>query len=357
MENQAGKQVANENEDAIADVKPRQRSVWLNIGILCSTMATIVLIAAFYVGYNRLLKINQDLANTANSLNSKVTADQTNIADLQKAVSNANQNLQTAMTSQQQAISELRTAATGKKESFGVSEAQYLTNLANDNLQLGDNLPLVIALLQTADQKVRDLADANVLPIRKALATDIAALQAVPPVDLAGVYARLTALNTEVDKLPLPNKRPAATSLTGDATDGQSLSWWRRGLHQSWEALQKIVIVRYNKPDDRPFIPPEQQDFLYLNLHANFAQAMSAVVQRQPDIYRASLQQAAEWIQRYFLTDSPVTQAALAALTQLQTVTLRPALPTLSASLQAFHDYFAASEATGKDTGTPANQS
>jgi uroporphyrin-3 C-methyltransferase len=195
------------------------------------------------------------------------------------------------------------------------------------------------------------------LPIRKALAADITALQAVPVIDLAGTYAEVLALNAQVDKLPLPSKRPAADTAATGNTDAQKISWWRAGLHQSWEMLSKIVVVRYNKPGERPFIPPEQQDFLYQNLHATFEQALSAIVHRQPEIYRASLQQGAAWIQQYFLTDSSVTQAELSSITKLQAVTLRPELPNISASLQAFHDYFADTDRAGKSTEAPVTQS
>jgi uncharacterized protein HemX/uroporphyrinogen-III synthase len=353
MENQADQNVSNDERHV--ESSPRRDTSWVNIGIFFSAFAIVVLIATCYIGYNRLLKANQELAGITNNLNSKIVQDQADIAGLQKTVADTAQSIQAAVTSQQQTIGEIRSAQQGKKESWSVSEAQYLTNLANDNLQIGDNVALVISLLQTSDQKMRDLSDANVLPIRKALAADIAALQAVPAVDLAGVYAQISALNAQVDKLPLPNKRPAVTDAATQSTGDKPLSWWRNGLHQSWETLQKIVIVRYSKPGERPFIPPEQQDYLYQNLHATFEQALSAVVHKQPEICKASLQQAAAWIQQYFLVDSPVTQAELTALTQLQTVTLRPELPNISASLQAFHDYFAQTNAVGKSTDTPAN--
>jgi uroporphyrin-3 C-methyltransferase len=357
MANQADDNLPPENSDSVTiPVKPRC-SLWANIGILCSAFAFIVLITAYYIGYNRLIQNNQDLAALTTGLNSKIAQDQADIAGLQKTVADNTQQMQSALTSQQQVIGELKSTQQGKQESWSVSEAQYLTNLANDNLQVGDNIALVISLLQTADQKMRDLANANVLPVRKALAADIAALQAVPAVDLAGVYADVLALNSQVDKLPLPNKRPASDQASTDNADTQKISWWRNGLHQSWDALRKIVVVRYNKPGERPFIPPDQQDFLYQNLHATFEQALSAVVHRQPEIYRASLQQGAAWIQQYFLTDSPVTQAELSSITKLQAVTLRPELPNISASLQAFHDYFGQSDAAVKSTEAPATQS
>jgi uroporphyrin-3 C-methyltransferase len=352
MENNADRPEPGTQDERVVTGRPGRGKT----GIFMLIGALIVLILVFDLSYKRFMTTHEQLTTTASQLSADVSAQKAAIADLQKTLASVSQTVQDSLSREQQAISEMQSTAAGKAESFTVSEAAYLVNLANDNLQVGDNLPLVIRLLQTADQKLKDSNDANVLPIRKALAADLAALQAVPAVDIGGIYAELSALNGEVDKLPLPNNRPAAADATA-ATNDQTLPWWRRGLQQSLVALQKIVIVRYTQPGARPFIPPEQQGFLYQNLHANFSVALTALVQRQPDVYRESLKQATGWIQRYFLTDSPVTSSMMTALTRLETVSLRPALPTVAASLQAFRDYYSQTPATDKTSAPPAAQS
>jgi uroporphyrin-3 C-methyltransferase len=319
----------------------KQRLPWLSIGILCSAFAFVVLIAAFYAGYTRLISVNTTLASVVTGMSQSVTQNQQDVAALQKTVTDIQQNAQQwhdELTNQQKILSDLRGTQKDDKEKWGVAEAQYLVQLANDNLLVGDNVPLVITLLQTADQKLRDLSDPRLLSLRKALTTDITSLQSVSQADLTGIYLRLSALNNLVDKLPLPNRRPAA-ELEKNASNTASQSWWRRGLSQSWEALRQIVIVRYNASGVQPFVTPEQQDFLYQNMHAALMQAMFAVMHKQPEIYHANLQQALTWTKQYFLQDSPVTQAMQKDLTALQAINIHPALPPISTSLQAFRDY------------------
>lgn len=344
------------NENGSPQAAPHRGSFWISVGILCAAFAVIVLIVGFYMGYDQLIKSNRDIAVLTESLNNKLSMTQQDVASLQKNLVETQQHVDATLANQQRELGELNHSQQGNMARWRMAEAQYLVDLANANLQVGDNIPLVIALLQTADQKIRDLSDQMVLPLRKALATDIAALQAVPVVDLSGIYVKLSALNAEVDKLPLPNRRPSV-EISQASIANESLPWWRRGLHYSAEVLSKIVVVRYNKSGELPFIPPEQQGFLYQNLHATFEQALSAVVQRQPDIYRASLAQASQWIKQYFLVDAPLTQSTLTVLTELQSITLRPSLPTLSASLQAFHDYRTQGDTTEKSAATPAAQS
>jgi uroporphyrin-3 C-methyltransferase len=353
MENQTDKK-AHPDADKVVTKKSRQSS-WANIGILITAFGTIVLVIAFYCGYYALVNSHNHIVQLTLELNNKIIKNQQAVSALQKSRADLEQlseQLQISLTNQKTRIEELSGTQQNKK-GMNLSEAQYLVGLANDNLQIGDNIPLVITLLQAADQKLRDLSDPNLTPLRKALAADTAALKSVTPVDVTGIYLQLSALNEQVDKLPLPNNRPSENQAT-EPLDNKKLTWWRRGLQESLGALRQIVVIRYNKPGVRPFIPPDQQAFLYQNIHATLEQALSAVVHRQPEIYRASLATAAAWIKEYFLADSAITQSLLSSLTQLQTVVLHPPLPTISASLQAFRDYNAKSEQTEKSTVTSA---
>jgi uroporphyrin-III C-methyltransferase len=332
-----------ENKNAVAVTK---RSPMRSLGIFILTLAMVVLIVVFYLGFSRLLGLNTNLAKMAASLSTQVTQNQNDLVSMQRSLNDSQQTLTEQLAKQQQTISQFTDTQQEGKDQLTVTGAEYLVKLANDNLLVGDNIPLVITLLQNADQEIRDISDSKITPLRKALADDIAALQAVSLIDITGTYLKLSALNAEVDKLPLPNKRPAAEQ-NQTPMDSQK-SWWRRGLQQSLNALHKIVIVRYNTPGVRPFILPEQQEFLYQNIHALYEQAMSAVVHRQPEIYRTSLQQVDTWIKQFFLPDSPVTQAQEKGLTDLQALTINPTLPTVSASLQAFHDYLAQNDHTAQ---------
>jgi uroporphyrin-3 C-methyltransferase len=333
------KQIDPVSENATV-VTEKKRYGKAGLGIIIILCAVIVFLGIYAFGMYRLIGVNKQLAVATAQMNTQLMQNQKDIQALQKAQTDAEQSgqrLQDDFTQQQTALAEIKNIQQTKNDDWTVAEARYLVNLANDNLQIGDNIPLVINLLQTADQELQGSTNPKLLPLRKALAADLATVKAIPTVDFTGVYLRLSALNDQVDKLPLPTKRP--DGILSTSADISQAVWWKRGLQNTWAALQKIVVVRYNQPGVRPFILPDQQEFLYQNIHAMFEQAMSAVVHRQPEIYRASLLQAQQWIQKYFLADAPETQAQLKALTELQSINIRPALPNVTASLQAFREY------------------
>jgi uroporphyrin-III C-methyltransferase len=312
---------------------------WKNIGIGLCSFAIILLIVVFYVGMCRIISINKKLAAVTAELNSTQTQNTSDIAALQKTVTDNQQNIgqwHDDFVAEQATIEDLKKSFLSKSDEWSVAEAQYLVKNANANLELGDNISLVIRLLQSASQELQKSDQPQIVTIRKALAQDILNLQAVPELKTTDTFLTLTALNSQVDKMPLT--LPRSPTASNDDAAVKKEKWWQRGWQASLKSLQKIVVVRYSEPGVRPFILPDQQEFLFQNIHAMLYQAMTALIHKQPEIYRTSLDQAIVWIQKYFQADSSITQAELDDLKKLQNINLRPTLPTLT-SLQAFHDY------------------
>ena len=329
-----------QTDDQPEQAKPkckRARWCWISIFILI-----IALVGLGYALYTNTFNIKKWLVSEP---------DQAPMIQLQKDVDTLEKQvlqLTEDLKSQQQIINALRQTQTGySRDDWRIVESEYLVKLANDKLQFENNVPQAITLLQMADQQLRDMNNDKVLVLRKALADDIASLQALPQLDVAGIYMRLSALNEQISKLPLPNKPTDTADLQTENMD--NLPWWKRGLQQTWVALQKIVVVRYSKDGSLPLVMPEQQDFLYQNLHAAIEKAMWALLHQQPDIYRASLEQAATWINQYFQSDSPATTSVLASLAELEKMDVRPVAPKISGAMQAFSDFFVS-------VGTPAEK-
>lgn len=83
--------------------------------------------------------------------------------------------------------------------------------------------------MESADQRIATLNDPSLVPLRKAMASDITKLKTIPIIDRDGLVLRLTALQQQVDQLPLANAilpeakavekpRSPRTSVTGKTT-------------------------------------------------------------------------------------------------------------------------------------------
>jgi uroporphyrin-III C-methyltransferase len=323
----------NATDKKTVDNEPRKRCPFQKAGAI--GLMLIVLLCLVVAGY---FYCQKNFAHRK-GVQSNFLQVQKNISTIEHQVQQLAENAQ----SQSQIINSLQQAqASHHRYEWLVLQAEFLVKLANDKLRFDNNVEQAIQLLQTADQEISASNDARLQPVRQALIADLAQLQAVPKVDVPGLYMRLLALSNQITKLPLPNK-PTAETQVQTQTD-ESLPWWKRGLHQTFQALRQVVTVRYNQNGKAPLILPEQQDFLYQNIQAAIEKAMWGLLHQQPDIYRSSLQQASEWIKQYFVMDSSVTQSVVAGIDELQAIDIKPATPQISASLQAFRQYFTSSE-------------
>jgi len=337
--------MSNERKDEVATTqlvgtKKTLRFSWINIGILCSAFSIVVLIVVgSYSGWY-LITANTQLAKLAVESQSQLQQLEADFSVVQKNVSSTQQIVQQFADDTKnlkQTVNDISQIKQGNQEKWLLAEAHYYVKLANDNLQFSRNIPLAITLLKMADQEVSHITNPELIEVRKVIATDIANLQSAPQVDVAGLYMKLTALNSQLDQLPLLAQQKNLQEEKPVAAAEQKQMWWQRGLYASWQALQSIVVVRYNPNGLMPLMVPEQKTFLYQNLHAMLAQAIWALLHQQPAIYQSSLQQVIAWIKQYFILDAPMAHAVLSDLTQLEKIDVYPPTPTITNTLQAFN--------------------
>ncbi|OAI48978.1 hypothetical protein AYO45_03825 [Gammaproteobacteria bacterium SCGC AG-212-F23] len=317
----------------------RRKMPWANIGIIFSGLAAVVLIMVFFTGYHQLLQTNQKMSE-------KIEVLEQSTEKLHVAQMTSEQTMQTYLNEQKQIIAQVQQ----HQDIWKMANAQYLVRLADAELTYENNPALALTLLKTVDDILTPLTDPKLLVLRKALAVDLAQLKTAMTVDVTGIYARIAALNNDLDKLPLPTQQVADQSQ--DTIDTSKLSWWQRGLVQIKKALKQIVTVRYHENGIPPLVLPNEQVFFYENLHAMLEKSMWALLHRNTEIYRDSLQQTANWIKQYCLPDSPITQSALTTLSDLEKIDINPAMPKIAATLQAFHNYFVQDE----NPSTPSSQ-
>jgi len=321
---------------------PKSRFFWRNAGILFAGVASAILIAMIILVSYSLLAVDNRFAIALAQLTHRFDDADNKIVEAQKSAMNAEQSMQQtneALKTQAEVIADIQKASQTNKDDFLIAEAFYLVKMANDGLQYENNIPLAIKLLQSADQDIAKLSGSNVYPVRQALAADLVALQSAPQVDVAGVYVRLSALNEQIDKLPLTTQLLNNHPEVSTEMNNEKLPWWRRGLNSMQLALERIVVVRKNLPNTPPFIAPDQQVFLYQNLHMELEKAQWGLLHYQSDVYRLSLLQAMNWIKQYAVADSSVTKQLLHNLEELQQIDVHPGVPNLTGSLQALQNY------------------
>lgn len=229
----------------------------------------------------------------------------------------------------------LRDAAQGGRRDLLESEIEYLLRLAADELYLAQDVDTAIYALQAADDRLRELGDPRLMPVRQLIADHLQALGAVNLPDISGMALRTGSLMREVSSLPLRQAQHARALEEDDVAEQAAGAWWERAKSGIQRLFDKLVVVQRAEPP-APLLTPAEHFFLYRNVELQLAAARAALLAGDIAAWRQSLELAREWLTRYFDTNNPAVQSAVADITGLLGITLEPSLPEITAALERF---------------------
>ncbi|SFH61026.1 uroporphyrinogen-III C-methyltransferase [Modicisalibacter xianhensis] len=217
------------------------------------------------------------------------------------------------------------------------SEVEYLLRLANQRLQLERDVNGAISLLRTADERLAEADNPALTPVRRAIQSELGELKSVPDIDRTGLYLQLMAQQQQLAKLPLQQDIEQIAAEAGDTSTVEGA--WQQQLSRLWQEIKELVVVRRHDQALEALMTPEQESYLRQNVRLQLEQAQLALLQANPELYRASLEKAITLIEGYYDTDSDGVQQVLDTLRSLMDKTIRPELPDISESLQALRDF------------------
>ena len=205
-----------------------------------------------------------------------------------------------------------------------LAEVEYLLRIAIQRVQAGRDLDTGLALLKSADTTLASSDDAAFFPIRKALASEIAALRSVPSVDRTGIYLELAAAAEQVDNLRMSPSEIAGAPVPEASDDA---------IEGAMKTLASFVTIRRRENAVEPLLAPAEAAYVRQNLRLMLEQSQLALLEGDSETWKASLERAQIWANRYFMADDAPTQGLIATLGPLASTEIAPELPAIGESL------------------------
>jgi len=223
------------------------------------------------------------------------------------------------------------------REELALIEVEQAIVLAGQQLQLAGNLPVAVLALQTADAQLARLDRPAHLALRKALAKDLARLNALPFVDMPGISLRLEQVLVGVDKLPLVSHgRPEKTAENEKAVE--SATWWQRTGGAIWQEMKGLIRIQRFDREDVALLAPGQGYLLRENLKLRLLNARLALFARDQWTFRNELKVAQDMLNRHFEANDKAVQTAQTTLRQMTASEINVELPTLNDSQAALRN-------------------
>ena len=280
---------------------------------------------------------------------------QQQFADIQKSqikLAGQNREFEAALSARMQAVQEQQTELTEYiqvlrnknqhlRKDWLLMEAEYLIQLANYRLLFERDVNTAIVALESADARLRETGDPGILSVRKGVAEAVQALKQVPQADLAGISLTLSALNKDIDKMPLATPDPKSKQHEQAQIEQESkdVASWSALPAAIWRDLKSLIVIRDHGAPVQPLLSPEERFFLIENLRLQIEQARLAMLSGQAKVYQERLTTATGWIEEHFDKEAALTKSTLDTLAQIQAEPIAPAIPDISFTYQALHNY------------------
>jgi uncharacterized protein HemX len=235
---------------------------------------------------------------------------------------------------QQQALETLYKELAQGRDQWALAEIEQVLLTAAQQLQLAGNVKAAIIALEGADTRLQRLDKPQFTALRRAIATDLASLRAVPSLDEVGASVRIEALVKRIANWPL------SSAQASEAAPAARAQKQRAGLGQElWGELTRIVQIRRVDRNEAVLLPPDQAYFLRENLRLRLLSARLALQAQDQDAFRADLHAVTDTLTRYFNTRDDGVVAALKEIKRLAQLQIASKLPGIDASLAALDAY------------------
>ncbi|PHS72937.1 MAG: hypothetical protein COB22_03345 [Cycloclasticus sp.] len=300
--------------------------------------------AAGYVGFTQLEQQITDLAKQSDSVKESASDLSTELQlktnALNTHIANLNKRLETLQNQSNEKIDLLQKQVGKNRRQWLIAEAEYLTSLANNRLQLVGDVDTAIVALQAADQRLKENGDPMTFSVRKQLAKEINILRGIELPDVVGISSQLLALEGAISKMNItePHAGTAQTPEIGSAGPSAIPDNIQDTLNEAWENFSKLIVVRrLNKPM-AALMTPEQVELIRKNLALKLEAARLALIDQNEALYKASISISMDWLQDYFDASQPSVSSALEQLETLKNTAVKTTLPSISLSLKMLRD-------------------
>lgn len=247
-----------------------------------------------------------------------------------------------AQQSQQVAIETMYQELSRSRDDRVLAEVEQSITIAAQQLQLAGNVEAALIALNGADARLARTAQPQFLPLRKLIARDIANLTALPVADISGMAMKLEGIVAEVDNFPLASERRPKVERAPKPEAKRSMtqvSWWRMLIDDIWNEARQLIRIERVDHVDVGLLPPAQSYFLRENVKLRLVNTRLALLARDGRSFHEDSKQVAQWLDRYFDTQSQPVQAAIKTMTELSSLDIVQQAPSLNETLAAVRNF------------------
>ena len=250
-----------------------------------------------------------------------------------------NRRLVAQLQGDQQRLSQrLETVLGASRKDWRLAEAEHLLRLASLRLSALQDINSALALVQGADEILREQDDPGSFAAREQLARSLAALRSIEQPDRTGLFLQLAALRDQAVQLNklAPEYEDKGESLLGLTTEKSEDSYWTHW----WNKISHYFRIDFSADKDiRPVLAGQGLAQVRLALSLALEQAQWAALNGEPQVFAKAVSEAKSVLQANFNQDDPQSKVIGERLDALAKQRVAVMTPDLAQSLSAVQAY------------------
>ena len=331
--------IENIENNGNAEKKPenRESNRWYKYYLIVFTF--LFAVTAYYF-WTELNNAKYELQRFSDETNISTVASEKTISNLEKTISK--------LSKEQELLAEKLSSLNQQQEpldneDWALAEVEYLLVIATHHLVLEQDINTALAAMDAASQRLEDLGNTQLDPLKEQLEKDINKLREVKTTDIPGLANYLADLIERSEALPL-KKTVISQQPDGSRELKREDTGWKNLPGLLWKELKELVVIKRNDNRSQPLLLPQEEYFLYQNLRLELENGRLAVLLADNDNFQASITMLTRWLNKYFDTSTTEVSSMLESLEQMKSVDLGPELPDISSSLESLRAYSRSSE-------------
>lgn len=217
------------------------------------------------------------------------------------------------------------------REQWRLAEAEHLLRMAMLRLSAMGDVNSAASLVAEADLILRKQDDPGAYAARQKLLEGLEALRSLPELDRTGLFLQLGALRGQANELS-----GLAPEFEVGQGAGEADSRWQTWLNE----LTRYVRIDFDAGTNvKPLLAGQSLAQVRLALSLAIEQAQWAVLNSNEQVYRQSLEQAAQLIGDHFSEDNGQSRGLRNRIETLKERQVSVPLPDLAPALQAMQSY------------------
>ena len=246
------------------------------------------------------------------------------------------------------ALADMSSRIVTAEQEWQLNEIGYLLELAHQRLTLTGDINLAQKALLIADDRLSGFVSPEILEIRRSISDDLKTINKLLVSDFSATAIDLSTLIHKIAGLPLKgdNARPSwenvqleessePVTIAAEKSDQNNLLAWAKEIFGD---VSHLVQIRRVDQTQLPKLESSQRFLAYENLRLQLLAGQLALLQRDQEVFEASIQQSRAWLIAYFEESHSAVVSFDRGLVEISEIKFAWEVPSISKTLDLMRE-------------------